>query len=75
MILKKEIAKFVAGAAAWDAFGHAVIAFTGLLPLKVGGFTVTPTFNAAWAIAVAVAACLLAWYAWGLESTSPSQTL
>lgn len=62
---KREVAKFFAGATAWEAVGHLMLAFSGLLPLTVWGVTVTATFNTIWILVVAAASILLAWYAWG----------
>ncbi len=45
---KREVAKFAAGAAFWEAAGHLMLAFSGLLPLTVWGITVSPTLNAVW---------------------------
>lgn len=65
MNTKKEVAKFAAGAAAWEALGHLLLAFRGLLPLTVWGVTLTATFNAVWVVIIGAAAVILAWYAWG----------
>lgn len=62
---KREVARFFVGATAWEAVGHFMLAFSGLLPLKVWGITVTPTFNTIWILVVAAFSSLLAWYAWG----------
>ena len=42
---RKEIAKFFAGASAWDALGHLLIHFSGTLPLTFFGITLTTTLN------------------------------
>ena len=76
MNTKKEIAKFAAGAAAWEALGHLLLAFTGLLPLTVWGITLTPTFNSVWVVIVAAVSILLAWYAWGTgEAGEPTTSM
>ena len=61
---KKEVAKFFAGAVAWEAVGHVMLAFSGLLPMKIWGITVSPVANAVWIVIAAAGAILLAWYAW-----------
>ncbi len=70
MNTKKEVAKFAAGAAAWEAFGHLLLAFTGLLPLTVWGITLTATFNAVWVAVIAGVSILLAWYAWSTRDAN-----
>ena len=62
---RKEVAKFFAGAAAWEAVAHVIVAFSGLLPLTIWGITLTHTFNTIWIVVVAAISILLAWYAWG----------
>lgn len=62
---KKEVAKFFAGAAAWEAVGHALLAFSGMLPLTVWGITWTQPVNTLWILVVAAVSILLGWYAWG----------
>lgn len=71
----QEMAKFAAGAAAWEALGHTMLAFSGLLPLSVWGITVTHTFNTIWIMVVAGLSMALAWYAWvgGKQTTQGSK--
>lgn len=64
MNYKKEVAKFAAGAAAWEAVAHAVLAFSGLLPLTLWDVTWTQTFNTIWIVVIAAFSIVLFWYAW-----------
>lgn len=74
MIAKKEISKFAAGAAAWEAIGHLFLAFSGLLPLTVFGITLTAMFNAVWVVIIASVSMLLIWYAWGTATAGEPTT-
>lgn len=64
MKTKREIAKFAAGAACWEAIGHSMLAFSGLLPLTVWGVTVTPSINMVWILLMFLLSALLARFGW-----------
>jgi hypothetical protein len=63
--IKKEIAKFFAGAMAWHALTHFALAFSDALPFTVFGITMTSAMNTAGIIIWSVVALILAYYAWG----------
>jgi hypothetical protein len=67
---KKEVAKFLAGAAAWEGLTHLILAFTDLLPLRIWGFTLTPVLNIIWIVFIGAVTITLAWYAWGSRRAS-----
>ncbi|HTD67116.1 MAG TPA: hypothetical protein VK846_11365 [Candidatus Limnocylindria bacterium] len=67
---KKEVAKFFAGAAAWETLGHLLMPFSGLLPLRVFGFTYTQTMNTVQIIVAAIISLLLVYSAW-IKNASP----
>ncbi len=61
---KKEIAKFLAGAFAWETMVHIAIGVNGLAPITIFGFTVTPQLNTPLIIFPAVICIVLVYYAW-----------
>jgi hypothetical protein len=62
--IKKEIAKFFAGAMAWHALTHLALTFSDALPFTVLGITMTPGMNTAGIIVWSAVALFLAYYAW-----------
>lgn len=42
---KKHFMYFLAGAAAWEAFGHVLIHFSNKLPIDIFGITLTQQLN------------------------------
>lgn len=63
--IKKEIAKFFAGAMAWHALTHLAFEFSDVLPLTIFGITMTPGMNKAGIIVWSAVAAIVAYYAWG----------
>lgn len=61
---KKELAKFFAGAAAYDALVHWVLGLSDVLPLKLRGVTLTRTLNRVAMVVWPILASLLVYYAW-----------
>ncbi len=62
--LTREIAKFLAGVAAEEAMVHWALGFSEVLPIKILGFAVTPTFNTISMVAWPLVAFVLIYYAW-----------
>lgn len=60
----KEVAKFLSGFIAHEAISHSLLAGSGLLPLKIFGFTVTPEYNAIITIFWWVVFVGIMYYAW-----------
>ncbi|HAU99092.1 MAG: hypothetical protein UX85_C0009G0018 [Candidatus Beckwithbacteria bacterium GW2011_GWB1_47_15] len=60
----KEIAKFFSGLTAWEAVVHLALGLSGVLPLTLFGFTLTPTINTVQIIIPATVSILLGYYAW-----------
>jgi len=60
----KEVMKFLAGLSAGAALAHFVFGRTGVLPLKVLGFTLTPSLNGLLVCMGATLSMHLAYYAW-----------
>lgn len=62
---QREVAKFFAGAFAYDAVMHLMLALSDVLPLTfLRVVTLTPGLNAAALIAAAAMALSLAYYGW-----------
>ncbi|HED06310.1 MAG TPA: hypothetical protein ENI61_06475 [Ignavibacteria bacterium] len=61
---KKEIAKFLAGAFAWETMVHVAIGVNGLAPITIFGFTITSQLNTPLIIFPAVITIFLVYYAW-----------
>lgn len=61
---QREVAKFFAGAFAYDAIVHVTLAVSGVLPLKLLGVTVTPVMNVLLMIAAASVSLFLAYHGW-----------
>lgn len=61
---KKEFMKFLSGVAAMETVVHWALLFSGVLPLKLLGFTLTPLMNAGAMVFWPVATWLLVCYAW-----------
>lgn len=72
---KKEVAKFLAGAMAWHALTHLMLAFSDALPFTVFGITMTPTTNLAGVVVWACVALALGYYAWRRPSAEPHAPL
>lgn len=60
----KEVTKFFSGVTAWESVAHASLALSGLLPITVFGFTLTPTINTIQITIPAIVSVVLAYYAW-----------
>lgn len=61
---RKEMAKFFSGVAAMETILHWTLMFSGVLPLKLLGITLTPLMNAVGMVFWPVATWLLICYAW-----------
>lgn len=62
---KREFAKFFSGAAASDALGHTILAFSDLLPIHAFGISLTPKMNFLQITIAGTAWLLLGYYGWG----------
>ncbi|OGZ24344.1 MAG: hypothetical protein A2896_01785 [Candidatus Nealsonbacteria bacterium RIFCSPLOWO2_01_FULL_43_32] len=61
----KEILKFVAGLAAWEAVVHFALESSGVLPITwFGLFTLTPAINTIQIIVPAIISVICVYYAW-----------
>lgn len=60
----KELCKFFAGVTAWEAFVHAVLGLSGVLPISLFGIEITPFFNTIQIIVPALISCLLIYLGW-----------
>jgi hypothetical protein len=61
--MKKEIAKFLSGATAWESFTHFSLWFSGVEPI-VFGIKMSHTLNAVQIFIPAIVSMALAYYAW-----------
>ena len=61
--MKKEIAKFAAGMAAWESFTHFALWFSGVEPI-VFGIKMSHTLNVVQIFVPAAISIALAYYAW-----------
>ncbi|HED37042.1 MAG TPA: hypothetical protein ENI76_02175 [Ignavibacteria bacterium] len=61
---KKDIAKFLAGAFAWETMVHVTIEANNLAPITIFGFTITPQLNTPLIIFPAITTAILVYYAW-----------
>jgi len=64
MTTSKEVAKFFSGVTAWEAIVHASLGLSGVLPITIFGFTLTPAINTVQIIVPAAVSLALAYYAW-----------
>lgn len=61
---KRDVAKFFAGVAAAETTVHWALGFSDVLPLKILGVTITPTFNTTAMGVWPIITALLIYYAW-----------
>lgn len=65
----KELAKFFAGAFAWDFLSHLSIAIGGSVPFRLFGFEISGTTNTVMMFLSAFLSLTLAYYAWSIKQT------
>lgn len=63
----KEVAKFLSGIAAWEAFSHLTFQLNDMLPVKLYGFTISKSINTVEIILMGLISASLAYYAWFSE--------
>jgi hypothetical protein len=66
----KELAKFFAGAFAWDCIAHLSIALSGSTPFRLFGFEITATANIVMVFVSAILSISLIYYAWIRKKTA-----
>lgn len=68
---RREVAKFASGMFAWETLGHAALAISNELPIKLFGFTLTPGLNAAVVVIAGTLTVALAYYGWRQPEIEP----